>query len=484
MAQEIKNLQPQAVWSYFYELTQIPRPTFHVKAVCDYVYEVGKKLGVETHMDEVGNIVMRKPATAGMENKPMITMQAHVDMVPQKNNDTAHDFLKDPIDAYIDGEWVTAKGTTLGADNGMGVAMALAVMADNTLKHGPLEALFTIDEEVGMGGANALKPGFLKGDILLNLDSEEDGNIYIGCAGGIDVNVSMDYNMEANANADHKGYKLVLQGLKGGHSGVDIKIGRANANKLLARTLKRLCREYDIRLAEMEGGNMRNAIPREGYAIFSVCPCKEEAVKAVVAELEALYQKEFAGIENGISMKLEACANPAALLPEKTQCDLINALEACQNGPISMLQSFPGTVESSTNLSIAKAKEGKIDVQFLVRSSSDSRKMWVASSIESAFLCIGANVELTGSYTGWQPNPESRAMELMKASYKRVYGKEPQVLVMHAGLECGIIQGVMPNMDMISFGPEIRHPHSPDEKVEIKTVATTYNVLIDALANI
>lgn len=484
MAKEILDLQPKSVWRYFYELTQIPRPTFQMDAVCEHVYQIGKKLGLETLRDEVGNVLIRKPATQGMENKPVVTIQAHVDMVPQKNNDVDHDFSKDPIDAYIDGDWVKARGTTLGADNGIGVAMALAIMEDKTLKHGPLEAFFTINEEVGMDGANGLKPGFLKGDILMNLDSEEDGNIYIGCAGGIDVNVTLDYDAIENRRESDLGVKVTLSGLKGGHSGVDINIGRGNANKLMARFLKKAIAEFPVRLATLSGGNMRNAIPREAYAILSISPEDAEAFNKLVSDFEALYRKEFASIEEHITLKPEICNRPKALIPEAIQNNLINALESCINGPISMLQSFPGTVESSTNLSVVNANDGKIDVQFLVRSSSDSRKLWVASAIESAFLTIGAKIAFDACYSGWQPNAQSQAMELLKKSYTEVYDKEPQVLVMHAGLECGIIQGAMPDMDMISFGPEIRNPHSPDEKVEIKTVATTYNVLVHALENI
>lgn len=484
MAKDILALNPNRVWKYFYELTQIPRPTFHVEAVCKFLYDEGKRLGLETYQDETGNVLIRKPASAGMESKPMVTLQAHVDMVPQKNSDTTHDFLKDPIDAYIDGAWVTARGTTLGADNGMGVAMAMAILSDDSLKHGPLEVLLTIDEEVGMGGANGLKPGFLKGEILLNLDSEEEGELFIGCAGGVDVNVSQEYKEEECHCTDDKGLSVQLSGLKGGHSGVEIHLGRGNANKLMARYLKRLICDYGAKLVSFEGGNMRNAIPREAEAILCIPGEKIDEIKDFTSEYEGLYRKEFEGIESNISLKAEIIERPSTFIPKNVAENLINALEACQNGPISMLQSFPGIVEASSNLSIVKIENGHVDVQFLVRSSSDSRKMWVASSIESAFLSIGAEVHFDAAYSGWQPNPKSRALNLMKKSYLAFYGKEPQALVMHAGLECGIIQGVMPNMDMISFGPEIRHPHSPDEKVQIESVERTYNVLIYALENI
>lgn len=485
MAQQIQSLQPSAVWKYFYDLTQIPRPTGQQEEAIAYIMKVGKELGLETERDAVGNVVIRKPATPGYEGRPIVTLQGHLDMVPQKNSDKQHDFHKDPIEAYVDGEWVTANGTTLGADNGIGVALTLAILADKSLVHGPLEGLFTIDEEVGMVGANELQPGFCHGDILLNLDSEVEGKLFVGCAGGIDVNVLLEYQEQEMAAPEGEiAARLTISGLKGGHSGVDIHIGRANANKLLARFLKQAVMECGVRLAELEGGNMRNAIPREGYAIITLPQEDKAAFSKMVTDYEALIQREFAGIEDGIRFQVAQCDMPGKLIPVEIQDSLLHALEACPNGPISMLTAFPDTVESSTNLSIVQAKNGKVAVHFLVRSSSDSRKMWVASSLESTFALMGASVEFDAEYTGWQPNPESHILKVMSAAFERQYGRKPEVLVMHAGLECGIIQGVMPQMDMISFGPEIRHPHSPDEKVHIKSVERTLEVLKDALKHI
>ncbi len=484
MAQEIKQLQPQVIWNYFYEITQFPRPTGQTKEVAEYIASVGKKLGLETKRDEVGNVLIIKPATPGMENRPKVTLQGHMDMVPQKNKEVTHDFTKDPIDARIDGEWVRANGTTLGADNGMGCAMALAVLSDNTLKHGPIEALFTVDEEVGMIGANELKAGFATGDILMNMDSEEEGNLFIGCAGGIDVNVLLEYKEQENESTDDIAVKVTLAGLKGGHSGVEIHLGRANSNKLMARFLKKAICEYGVRLASFEGGSMRNAIPRDAEAVVTLAPEDAEGFNKMVAEWEQIFRKEYEGIEDAITLKVEKCPLPKMLIPEEIQDNFINALEACVNGPVSMLQSFKNTVESSTNMSIVTAKEGKIIVRFLVRSSSQSRKMQVASQVESAFLLMGADVEFDVDYSGWQPNTKSHALEVLKKAYTKVYGKEPEVKVMHAGLECGIIQGVMPDMDMISFGPTIEHPHSPDERVNIASVERTYKVVEEALANI
>lgn len=484
MAQEIKKLKPQAVWECFYDLTQIPRPTGHMEEVTKYVFDFGKKLGLTTERDEVGNVIIRKPATAGMENKPTVTLQAHLDMVPQKNSDVNHDFAKDPIDAYVDGEWVKAKGTTLGADNGIGASYAMAIMADKTLKHGPLEALFTIDEEVGMDGANGLKQGFSHGDILINIDSEAEGKLFVGCAGGIDVNVSLEYKEEEISSKDEIGVKVSLTGLKGGHSGVDIHLGRANANKLMIRFLKEAVEYYGARVSWIDGGSLRNAIPREAFALITIQEEEAEAVWELVSDYQDLYRKEYNGIEDNIKFEATREECPKTVIPEEIQDSIINAVECCVNGPQSMLQDFPGTVESSTNLAILEAKDGKAIARFLVRSSSESRKMWVASAIESAFALAGARVEFDASYNGWQPNIKSHILNVMSDVFEEHYGEKPDVLVMHAGLECGIIQGVMPDMDMISVGPEIRFPHSPDEKVHIESVARTWDVLTKALEKV
>ena len=478
---DYQKLLPSTLWSYFYDLTQIPRPTGHCKAVGEYVAAEGRRLGLETHVDAIGNILIRKPASPGLEERPVATLQGHLDMVPQKNSDKVHNFETDPIQTLQEGDWITADGTTLGADNGMGVAISLAILADNTLKHGPLEALFTIDEEVGMVGANGLQPGFIKGDILLDIDSEVEGDLFVGCAGGIDVNVSLEYQDDHHPDEDEVGVRLMIRGLKGGHSGVDIHLGRANANKLMARVLKEAVSQCGALVAQIDGGNMRNAIPREAVALLSLKEDDTEALWELVSDFEELFNKEFTGIEDHITVSLERCDRPDTILPSEIQDALIHALNACQNGVISMLSEFPDTVESSSNLAQVCAGDGRILVRFLVRSSSDSRKMWVASSIESCFLLMGARVEFDASYTGWQPNADSHIMIVMCQAAEEVYGKAPAIKVMHAGLECGIIQGVMPEMDMISFGPEIQHPHSPDERVNIPSVERTYRMLVRAL---
>lgn len=481
MAKEIKDLKPQSVWSYFYDLTQIPRPTGHVNEVCQYLLKVAKDLNLEAHQDEVGNVLIRKPATKGKEDRKVVTLQAHVDMVPQKNSDVKHDFEKDPIQAVVDGEWVRAQGTTLGADNGIGVSMALAVMADDTLEHGPLEALFTIDEEVGMVGAFGLKPGFSKGDILLNLDSEEEGALFIGCAGGIDVSAKLDYEDKTEVPEGDIAVKLHLSGLKGGHSGMDISLGRGNAIKMMFRFLKKIVEELGVCVAYVEGGSLRNAIPRECTAVVTLPEEQVDLLWEAVSDYRDLYNKEYHGIENEVKLDAEKCDLPKTVVPEEIQDAAIHAIEAVQNGVITMLHDFPDTVESSSNLAYAKLGEGEFDVKFLTRSSSDSRKMMVASSIESAFALMGAKVDFSASYSGWQPNPESYVMDILTHTYKDLFGNEPGVAVIHAGLECGILQGAMPDMDMISFGPDIKHPHSPDEKVNIATVEKTYKFLLEAI---
>ena len=479
MAEEIKRLAPQAVWGYFYDLTQIPRPTGHTKQVTEYLKAFGAKHGLETHQDEVGNVLIRKPATPGYEGRKAVVLQAHVDMVPQKNASVAHDFLTDPIDAYIDGEWVTARDTTLGADNGMGVALAMAALTDDTLKHGPLEALFTIDEEVGMDGAVALKPGFLQGSILINGDSEEEGRLFVGCAGGVDMNISFHYREDEPAPEGHVVLRITLTGLKGGHSGVDIHLGRANANKLLFRFLKQAVSHCGLRLATVEGGSLRNAIPREAVAVVTVPADRVADVEKLISEHQALYRSEYKGIEGEISFTAERIADvPASLIPEEIQDDLINAIEGCQNGVISMLHDFPGTVESSSNLAKVKTEAGgRIDIKILVRSSSESRREALYSSLESIFSLAGAKVEYFNPYGGWQPNIDSPILRTMESTYESLFGRKPEVTVMHAGLECGIIQEAYPDMDMISFGPDIKHPHSPDEAVGIASVEKTWRLL-------
>ena len=481
MSAEIKDLSPKHVWGYFYELTRIPRPTGHMEAVTRFMTAFGEGLGLETLQDEVGNVLIRKPATPGLEGRKTVTLQAHLDMVPQKNASTRHDFEKDPIDAYIDGEWVTARDTTLGADDGMGVALAMAVLADKSLRHGPIEALFTIDEEQAMDGAFGLKPNFLKGDILLNCDSEKEGELFVGCAGGADMNISFQFKEDTYIPEGDVAVKVSLTGLKGGHSGVDIHLGRANANKLMFRFLKEAVRDYGARLASVEGGSLRNAIPREAFAVVTIPGDNVEALWELVADYQDTFREEYKGIEEGIHFTAEMAELPATLIPEEIQDDFINAIEGCQNGVISMLHDFPGTVESSSNLAVVRTSNELIEISILVRSSSESRKYAVCSSLESIFALAGAKVEETGGYNGWQPDIDSPILRLARTTYKDIFGKEPEVKVMHAGLECGIIQGAYPKMDMISIGPDLEHPHSPDERVNIQSVEKVWKFITTTL---
>ena len=455
MSAEIKNLSPKPVWDYFYSLTQIPRPTGHMEAVTRFVESVGNALGLETLRDGVGNVLIRKPASPGRENHKTVTLQAHLDMVPQKNASVKHDFLTDPIDAYVEDGWVNARGTTLGADNGIGASLALAVLADDTLEHGPIEALFTIDEEQSMDGAFGLKPNFLQGDILLNCDSEKEGELFVGCAGGADLNISFQFKEDTYIPEGDVAVKITLSGLKGGHSGVDIHLGRANANKLMFRFLKEAVCDYGARLSAVEGGNMRNAIPREAWAIVTIPGDNVEALWELVSDYQEMYQVEYAGVESGIRFEAEMTELPTTLIPEEIQDDLINAIEGCQNGVISMLHDFPGTVESSSNLAIVKTSDELIEIKILVRSSSETRKEAVCSSLESIFSMAGAKVEIPDGYNGWQPNIHSPMLQVMKEVYQELFAVEPAVKVMHAGLECGIIQGAYPQMDMISIAPDL-----------------------------
>lgn len=476
----ILDLAPQQVWKHFYSLTQIPRPSGHMERITEFLVNFGKGLGLESFVDEVGNVIIRKPATPGMENRKGVILQAHMDMVPQKNNDTVHDFVNDPIQTWIDGEWVKAKGTTLGADNGMGVAAAMAVLESTDLKHGPLEVLITKDEETGMYGAFGLKPGTLQGEILLNLDSEDEGELYIGCAGGIDITAELSYK-EEKADKEMVARKITLKGLRGGHSGLEINEGRGNANKLLARITHDLLVEFDCRLSSFSGGNMRNAIPREAHAVLLFNPADIEDLPNYIKEYEAQLNAEYAPIESDILLLLDEVEKPATVLPEEIQDNMIDMLLACQNGVMRMIPTVPDTVETSSNLAIVLLGGGKAEVRILARSSCDTMKDFLADSLTACFNMAGMKVTLSGGYSGWQPNVDSPILHAMTKSYEEQFGVAPKVKVIHAGLECGIIGANCPGLDMISFGPTLRSPHSPDERVLIPTVKKFYDFLVATL---
>ena len=483
MNKNLAALNPQLVWKHFAEICNIPHPSHSEEKIRQYVVDFAVANGIEYKVDEAFNVYMCKPATAGMEDRKGIVLQAHLDMVPQKNNDKEFDFINDPIEAYIDGEWVTANGTTLGADNGIGVAAILAVFEDDSVEHGPIEALFTASEETGMCGAFGLKGDLLKGDILLNLDSETEGELYVGCAGGTDANVKLAYSAEAAPAEGYSALELSVKGCKGGHSGIQIVCQRANANKLLFRLLRQLSAKMEVKLCSVDGGGLRNAIPRESVAVVLV---KSEAVadvKQAVADFETMVVKEFAGIEDSIVVVAADVVAPAEIIPDAVAKNLMAAVVACPDGVAKMSIAMEGLVQTSNNLARVVSDGQYVKIQTLMRSSVRSEKESLADSIKACFELAGAEVVLSGSYDGWNPNMESPILKAMLASYEALYGVAPAVTAIHAGLECGIIGSNYPELDMISFGPTICYPHSPDEKVEIASVEKFYDFLLHTLKN-
>jgi dipeptidase D len=480
---DIRKLEPEPLWSYFHEITQIPHPSKKEKKLVEYMVEFGRENNLETTVDNTGNVIMRKPATKDMENRKGVIIQTHLDMVPQKNSDKQHDFEKDPIETITDGDWVKANGTTLGSDNGIGVAAAMTVLASKDIVHGPVEALFTIDEETGMTGAFGLQKGLLRGDILMNLDSEDEGELYVGCAGGIDVSIKKEYAEEKSPHG-MTAFKIVAKGLKGGHSGVDIALGRANSNKIMVRFLMQAESDFGIMLAEVAGGDLRNAIPRESYSIVLVPGIKASEFGKFVEEYEKMYKTEFSDTEPDLSFTAEKVDVPVRIMNQGDQYRIIRALFACPNGVQRMSQSMKGLVETSNNLAIVKCTGGKFEAHNLTRSSVDSAKEATAWKIAAVFHLINAEVTLSGSYPGWKPNMNSPILKTMSDVYKKMYNKTPEIKAIHAGLECGIIGGVYPNLDMISFGPTIRFPHSPDEKVHIPSVKKFFDFLCETLKKV
>jgi dipeptidase D len=483
MNKTITELEPQNVWNNFHKLTQIPRPSKKEEKVVEFIEQFGKNLGLETIKDSVGNILIRKPATVGMENKMGVVLQSHLDMVPQKNSDKVHDFEKDSIETVVDGEWVRANKTTLGADNGIGAASIMTILESDNLKHGPVEALFTIDEETGMTGAFALQPGIMKGDILLNTDSEDEGELYIGCAGGVDANICFKY-LPIKTEDNYIAYKLAVKGLKGGHSGLDINLERANSNLVLIRILWRATFKFKTRLSSINGGDLRNAIPREASAVVLVHKEKETEFIDFFHGHVSILKSEYMTIEPDMSITLERTTMPGTVIDEDTQNKLISAIYTCPNGVIRMNLEIDGLVETSTNLAIVKTLKDEIIIHCLLRSSVDSAKEDLSARIRALFELAGAEVDFSGSYPGWRPNPESAILKTMKEVYRKKFDKVPEVKAIHAGLECGIIGGIYPNLDMISFGPTIRSPHSPDERVKIDTVQKFWDFLVETLKSV
>jgi len=483
MNKNLAGLAPQIVWKNFQRITRIPRPSFHEEAIRRYILDFAHEHGLEAFEDEVHNVIVRKPATAGMEDRKGVVLQAHVDMVPQKNGDKKFDFEKDPIEAYIDGEWVTADGTTLGADDGIGVAAILSVLESKDIPHGDIEALFTATEESGMVGAFGLKAGVLKGEVLLNLDSETEGELYVGCAGGLDASVSFDYTAEATPSTGYRAAEITIKGLKGGHSGIEIILQRANANKLLFRLLRTVAKERKLLLCSVDGGGLRNAIPREAKAVVMVREEEFGQLLQSVEEFKKLVTAEFAGIEDNIVIEAAETERPAEMIAEKVAEKLIKAVVACPDGMQKMSRSMEGLVQTSTNLARVVSDGSSVKLHCLLRSSVNSEKADLGEAISAVFELAGAEVSLTGGYDGWKPDMESPILHAMTDSYEELYGVRPRVIGIHAGLECGIIGGPYPEMDMISFGPTICYPHSPDEKVEIASVAKFWEFLCHTLGN-
>ncbi len=480
---DIKNLKPECIWRNFHALTQIPRPSGHLEKVQQFLLDFAKKNGVEAFKDAAGNIVMRKPATPGMENRKPVILQAHMDMVPQKTKESQHNFETDPIETWIDGEWVKAKGTTLGADDGLGIAAIMAVIEAKDLKHGPIEALCTADEETGMYGANDLPEGELKGEILLNLDTEDEGEMIIGSAGGIDITAELEYK-EVETDPEDAAIKVTLKGLKGGHSGLEIGVGRANANKLMARFLRSAISECSARLACWSGGNMRNAIPFECETVITLPKDNVEGLKELVADWKEQFEEDYKGIESGIEFFAEEVETPAMEVPVEIQDNLLDAIYACHDGVIRYIPSIPNIVETSSNLAIVNIGGGKAAVKILARSASESMKDYIAETIESCFNMAGMKVTLSGGYGGWNPNTESEIVKVMAKIYKDLFGQEAKVQVVHAGLECSIILGKYPGLDICSFGPTLRSPHTANERAHIPSVPKFWDFLKKTLEEI
>jgi len=467
---EVKDLKPALIWQCFDQVTKVPRPSCHEEQIRDFLINFAKSHNVAVKTDKCGNVLMHKDATPGMENAPVVILQAHMDMVAEKNGNVEHDFLKDPIDTYVDGDWVKARGTTLGADNGIGIAAAMAVMIDPDLKHGPVEALFTVNEEIGLEGAQNLGEDMLGGNILINLDSEDDGEIFVGCAGGIDTTAWFDY--KRSLAPDNFSYlKISVSGLLGGHSGGDIHLGRANANKLVARFLWGCSQKWNLELIEFDGGNLRNAIPREAHAVFGIETELADDLMKALQDYAGWIQNEYAGIEPSISIKVEEVAKPEYSIDQTTSIALVRALYSAPHGVISMSRDIEGLVETSTNLAAVKMEEGnRIKVTTSQRSSVESRKYSIAGQVEALFQLAGAKVDHSDGYPGWAPNMKSPIMKIAADAYEELFGVKPAIKAIHAGLECGLFLDKYPHLDMVSFGPTMTGVHSPDEQLLIPTV--------------
>lgn len=483
MSQEIRNLEPKALWNKFADLNAVPRPSKKEERVIAFMKDFGKSLGLETIEDEVGNVIIKKPATAGMENRKTIVMQSHLDMVHQKNNGTDFDFDTQGIEMYVDGDWVRAKGTTLGADNGLGVATIMAILESKDIKHPAIEALFTIDEETGMTGAMGLKGGLLQGEILLNLDTEEDDEIDIGCAGGVDVTATRGYNEEETPE-NSVGYTITVNGLNGGHSGMDIDKGLGNANKIMNRLLFDSFENFGLQISEINGGSLRNAIPRESVAKVIISQIFDEAFVFDMQEVINDIKAEYKTTEPNLNITIEKGELPAKVMDLGVQEGLIRALYTAHNGVYRMSADMENLVETSNNIARVIVKDGQLHIGCLTRSSVESSKFDLANALRSAFELIGCEVTFSGSYPGWTPNVQSEILEVLKGIYEKQNGTQPNVVACHAGLECGILGTNYPDMDMISFGPTIKGAHSPDERASISSAQKYWKFVLEILENI
>lgn len=480
----IKNLSPNIVWKYFHEITQVPRPSKKEERIIQYLIDFAKHHNLKYKKDDVGNILIEKPATKGKENLKKVVLQSHVDMVCEKNSDTKHNFDTDPIATIVDGEWLRANGTTLGADNGIGCAAQLAILASDDIEHGPLETLFTVDEETGMTGAMNLKPGFFDASILINLDSEDEGELFIGCAGGMGVIAEFEYSLEEMLPG-YITFRISVSGLRGGHSGGDIHVGLGNANKILTRVLYAIDKNLDYQLIEISGGNLHNAIPREAHAIVAISPGDKEKLTVIVNELNAFISDELKRVDPNVSITLSSEAtNSRKAIDKVVAHNLILALYACPHGVLGMSHEIENLVETSNNLASIKMKDNIITVETSQRSSTSSLRDSVSEMVMSAFELAGAKVNVRDPYPGWKPNSDSEILKVAADTYKSLYGKEAKVKAIHAGLECGLILDVFPGLDMVSFGPTLRDVHSPAEKIKIDTVQLWWDHLIAVLKNI
>ena len=479
----ITALSPRLLWQFFDDICKIPRPSGHEAALAQWISDWAQQRGFAVVQDKVGNLIINKPATAGFEHSPGVILQAHMDMVPQANSDVEHDFTQDAIIPYIDNGWVRAKGTTLGADNGIGLASCLAVLADDKLQHGPLEVLLTVDEESGMTGAAGLAPDQLQGKILINTDSEQDGDVYVGCAGGVDANITLPYEAQT-LPAEQLAIKLTIKGLRGGHSGINIAEGRASANKLLAELLHDLNDHPEIRLSELNGGTLRNAIAREASALLVLPASREPILQQLVDLRQQQYSQEFNGVDDYISLQLAPAELPARVMTLQLQQRISRALLACPHGVMSRNRDHESSILSSTNLGVIATHEQHIQVQCLIRSLSDQDRDRVANRTAAVFELAGGKCEFAGQYPGWQPDPHSMITHLLLTTHKELFGVEPNVKVIHAGLECGLFKASYPHWDMVSFGPTIQGAHSPDERVNIDSVDRYWQLLVRLLRQV